>query len=369
MINRPEKPTAPRVAQPQAPEHVFDALLNQARTMAAAGSGDKTFKPKVLAAHPGESLKTPSEIKPEDYKDVTALPAKLDIDTLKVISEDKDTGVIYFEQNGSKLKITRENAEKVQEGFDTLKGLHFGHAVAPVNQGSPDAGTPLYDLLHTLAETQGSPAGKAIREALNSPDQQLLREDDPGVRLANIKSVGEAHDGVINVRLENGQTLVIAEALTPQAFASYTNVGVTKQALNDGKSKGYEEVTSLPGDLDFSQLKVVSEDPKSGVILFEHQGKKYMISQSEAALPQPGADLSNPSPNAGTSFYNFLHAVHASEGSQAFDYIKNAQSLPGQELLRKDEASLKLTDISKVDAPMDGILVVNQADGKLLVVS
>ncbi|MBE8411086.1 hypothetical protein IQA73_17125, partial [Leptospira borgpetersenii serovar Ballum] len=147
----------------------------------------------------GESLKKPSEIKPDDYKEVTALPAKLDIDKLKVVSEDKDAGVIYFEQDGSKFKITREGAEKVQEGFDTLKGLHFGHAVAPVNQGGPDEGTPLYDLLHTLAETQGTPAGKEIREALGNPDQQLLREDDPTVRLANVKSVGEAKDGVVKV--------------------------------------------------------------------------------------------------------------------------------------------------------------------------
>lgn len=369
MINRPDTTTSPRAGEPKAPERIFNALLNQAKTLAAAGPGDKTFKPKVLAAHTDTPLKPVSQIKPDDYKEVTALPAKLDIDTLKVVSEDKDTGVIYFEQDGNRFKITREAAEQVQEGFDTLKGLHFGHAIAPVNQGGPDAGTPLYDLLHTLADTQGTPAGKAIREALSNPDQQLLREDDPGVRLAAIKSVGQAKDGVVKVALENGQTLVISETLTPQAFASYNSAGVTKEALADGKAKGYEEVTSLPGDLDFSQLNVVSEDPKSAVILFEHQGKKYMISQSEAALPQPGADLNNPNPNAGSSFYHFLHAVHASEGSQAFDYLKNAQSLPGQALLRKDEASLTLGDISKVDAPLDGILVVNQADGKLLVVS
>lgn len=352
MINRPEKAASPRVSETRAPERVFDAALNKAKTLAATGASNQ-------------------QLKPDDYKEVTALPAKLDIHTLKVVSEDKDAGVIYFEQDGNKFKITREGADKVQEGFDLLKGLHFGHAVAPVNQGGPDEGTPLYDLLHTLAETQGTPAGKAIREALGNPDQQLLREDDPTVRLANIKSVGEAKDGVVKVEMENGQTLVIAESLTPEAFASYNNAGVTKEALNDGKAKGFEEVTRLPGDLDFSQLKVVSEDPKSEVILFEHQGKKYMISQSEAALPQPGADLSNPNPNpnAGSSLYTFLQAVHKSEGTPAFDYIKNAQSLPGQELLRKDEASLKLGDISKVDAPMDGILVVNGADGKLLVVS
>ncbi|KNE87146.1 hypothetical protein PSTG_19475, partial [Puccinia striiformis f. sp. tritici PST-78] len=168
----------------------------------------------------------------------------------------KDAGVIYFEQDGSKLKISREGAEKVQEGFDLLKGLHFGHAVAPVNQGGPNEGTPLYDLLHTLAETQGTPAGKAIREALGNPDQQLLREDDPTVRLANVKSVGAAKDGVVKVEMENGQTLVISETLTPEAFASYNSAGVTKEALNDGKAKGFEEVTSLPGDLNFSQLKV-----------------------------------------------------------------------------------------------------------------
>jgi len=219
MINRPEKAASPRVSETRAPERVFDAALNKAKTLAATGASNQ-------------------QLKPDDYKEVTALPAKLDIDTLKVVSEDKDAGVIYFEQDGNKFKITREGADKVQEGFDLLKGLHFGHAVAPVNQGGPDEGTPLYDLLHTLAETQGTPAGKAIREALGN----------------------------------------------------------------------------------LSQLKVVSEDPKSGVILFEHQGKKYMISQSEAALPQPGADLSNPNPNAGSSLYTFLQAVHKSEGTPAFDY-------------------------------------------------
>jgi len=350
MITRPEKSASPRVDQPNAPERVFDAVLNKAKILASTGPGDKT-------------------VKPEDYKEVTALPAKLDIDKLKVISEDKDAGVIYFEQDGAKYKISAEGAANAQDGFDVLKNLRFGHAVAPVNQGGPDEGTPLYTFLQTLAETQGTPAGKAIVESLKNPDQQLLREDGDGVRLANIKSVGKAEDGILKVSLENGKTLVISELLTPQAFSTYTQAGVTKEALNDGKSKGYEEVTSLPGDLDFSQLKVVSEDNAAGVILFEHQGHKYAISKSEADLPQPGADLSNPNPNAGGTFYNFLHAVHASEGSQAFDYIKNAQSLPGQELLRKDEASLKLGDISKVDAPMDGILVVNQADGKLLVVS
>ncbi|KAF1020895.1 MAG: hypothetical protein GAK37_03527 [Pseudomonas sp.] len=361
MINRPEKVATPRVDQPKAPERVFDALLDKAKTLATSGTGDKTFKPRVLAA---EGVN-----KPDDYKEVTALPAKLDIDTLKVVSEDKDAGVIYFEQDGNKFKITREGAEKAQEGFDTLKNLHFGHAVAPVNQGGPDEGTPLFDFLHTLAETQGTPAGQAILESLRNPDQQLLREDSDTVRLANIKSVGKAEDGVVKVEMASGKTLVVSELLTPQAFASFNQAGVTKEALADGKAKGFEEVTSLPGDLDFSQLKVVSEDASAGVIQFEHQGHKYMIAQSEANLPQPGADLANPNPNAGGTFYNFLHAVHASEGTQAFDYIKNAQSLPGQELLRKDEASLKLGDISKVDTPMDGILVVNQADGKLLVVA
>lgn len=227
MITRPEKSTSPRVDQAKAPERVFDAVLNKAKILSSTGPGDKTLKP-------------------DDYKEVTALTAKLDIDKLKVISEDKDAEVIYFEQDGAKYKISAEGAANAQDGVDVLKNLRFGHAVAPVNQGGPDEGTPLYTFLQTLAETQGTPAGKAIVESLKNPDQQLLREDGDGVRLANIKSVGKAEDGILKVTLENSKTLVISELLTPQAFSTYTQAGVTKEALNDGKAKGYEAVTSLP---------------------------------------------------------------------------------------------------------------------------
>ncbi|MCS3466957.1 hypothetical protein M2401_000667 [Pseudomonas sp. JUb42] len=379
MITRPEPTSSNTPAPAKAVGKAFESLLNKARLLAATPeepSSDKTFMPKILTKsnQPEVSASKPADA--DSYKAITALPEKLDIDTLKVVAEDKDGGVIYFEHGGNKYQISKSAAEEVQPGYETIENLRFGHAVPTREDPGPDHGTQLFDLLHTLAETQGTAAGKIIRDSLSNPDKELLRKDDGQFLLDNIDKVEKPADGVLKVTFNSGKELTIAEGVTPEAFKAYSGAGQTLEKLGEGEAKGFEKVTALPTGFKPDGLKIVSEDSDSGVILFEHDGHKYMISQDDAAAHDRSYDAldsnvgGQPAPaDRGSQLYDFLHALSATQGTPAFDYIKNARTLPDQHLVSNGETALPLSGISKVDAPTDGILVVTQSDGKLLVVS
>jgi len=375
MITKPERTqSGSNTPVSETSRSAFETLLQKTKTLAVANpdqSDEKSFRPKVLAAaNTPVSDKAPD--KPDEYKEITELPEKLDLDTLKVVAQDADAGVIYFEHAGTQYKINKDAAADVQQKNDVMEHLRFGHAVAPITKAGPDSGTQLYNLLQTVAETKGTPVYDAIKDSLTNPDQQLLRKDEVTLRPKDVVSVDSPAEGVLTVELANGGSLVVLEKLAPGAFAEYKGEGLTKDKLAEAKAQGYEEVSALPASLDMEKLKVVSEDTDAGVILFEQDGKKLAISKSGAS-DQDHSDLlaqnGPPGPDHGAQLYTFLHALSSTQGTQAFDYIKNATSYPDQQLLRKDETSLPLSDIGKVDAPTDGILVVTQNDGKLLVVS
>ncbi|MBH3459089.1 hypothetical protein [Pseudomonas putida] len=380
MINRPEAPSSSSPSSPSDTAGLFDSVLDKARLLLSDPGADKTFKPKVLAANDGGgSVPHDKPADADSYKDITELPETLDIGKLKIVAQDKDNGVIYFEHGGNKYQISEKAAQDSQPGYETFENLRFGHAVPTREDRGPDHGTQLYNLLDTLADTQGTPAHDLIVAGLTDPGQSLLRKDDSGFLLDNIQSVEQATDGVLKVKLTNGREVIIAEGITPEAYAAYSGAGKTRVALDDAKAAGYEQVTGLPAGLDVDKLKVVSEDKDAHVILFEHDGHKYAISRDDAKAHDrgydsldsvPSAAANQPAPeNRGSQLYDFLHALDTTKGTPAFDYIKNAHKLPDQHLQTRAEGTLGMNDISKVDAPTDGILVVTKADGKLVVVS
>ncbi|MDF0733087.1 hypothetical protein P0Y43_20550 [Pseudomonas entomophila] len=383
MITPPEAKPAPSGKSDTPASGFFEKVLNQARLAAGVpqpADGEKTLKPKVLAStHAAPKADTQKPADADSYKDITELPEKLDIDTLKVVAKDSEAGVIYFEHAGNKYQISEKAAQDAQPGFETFENLRFGHAVPTRDPVGPDHGTQLYNLLDSLAETQGTPAYDVIKDSLANPDQELLRKDDGQFLLENIDKVEQPADGVLKVTLTSGKEVIIAKGITPEAFEAYRGAGKTKEALADGKAQGYEQVTGLPGGLDVDKLKVVSEDKDTGVILFEHDGHKYMISRDDAAAHDrgydaldsvPSAAANQPAPeNRGSQLYSFLHALDSTQGTPAFDYIKNAHKLPDQHLQSRTEGTLGMGDISKIDSPTDGIVVVTQNDGKLVVVS
>lgn len=369
MITRPEPSSTP--SSSKAVGNLFETLLDKTRRLAADPE-----KPKVLTADKKAEVSKGKPADADTYKDITALPEKLDIDTLKVVAQDSDNGVIYFEHEGNKYQINESAAKDAQPGYETMENLRFGHAVPTREDQGPDHGTQLFDLLDTLIKTQGTPASKIIKDSYSNPDQELLRKDDGQFLLDNIASVEKPAEGVLKVKLNSGKELIIAEGMTPETYKAYTGAGQTKDKLAEGKAQGYEQVTALPTGLNADKLKIVSEDSDAGVILFEHDGHKYMISQDDAAAHDRGYDAldtnagGQPAPaDRGSQLYGFLHALSATQGTPAFDYIKNARTLPDQHLVSNGETTLPLTGISKVETPTDGILVVTQSDGKLLVVS
>ncbi|MGE7991694.1 hypothetical protein ACQKPE_11695 [Pseudomonas sp. NPDC089554] len=382
MISKPEPTPAKGTSSQRPVGSAFEDVLNKTRLLFTGTQQPATedgFKPRVLASTHTPKVENQKPADAERYQSIVQLPETLDIDTLKVVARDSEAGVIYFEHAGKQYQISEQAAQDAQPGFETLESLRFGHAVPTRTPVGPDHGTQLYNLLDTLAETQGTPAFEIIKGSYANPDQTLLRKDDGNFLLENIDKVTQPVDGVLKVTLHNGQQVIIAKGITPEAFAAYSGAGKTLEALEAGKAKGYEQVTGLPGGLDVDKLKVVSHDQDNGVILFEHDGHKYMISRDDAAAHDRGYDALDSVPSAaanqptaqnrGSQLYDYLKALDDTKGTPAFDYLVNARKLPGQHLQARNEGTLGMGDISKVDTPTDGIVVVTKTDGNLVVVS
>ncbi|NWA02251.1 hypothetical protein [Pseudomonas gingeri] len=154
------------------------------------------------------------------------------------------------------------------------------------------------------------------------------------------------------------------------------------EKLSDEQAKQYTDITALPEPLDFSKLKIVSEDSTAGVIYFEHEGNQYKISQSAAAEAQGGYNITDnlrfghavaerpgQGPDHGTQLYDFLHTVNAAQGTPAYKAIAESFSDPDKQLLRKDEAGIKFDAIESVDPAAEGVLEVTLKDGRVQVVA
>ncbi|MHC6226884.1 cytochrome D1 domain-containing protein [Pseudomonas sp. X10] len=392
MIIKPEQTPSGSNSSSTSDGDVFESVLDKARQLAdkfKEPNPELPFKAKVLATTPpGEkkptgntSAEKPAETKPaddENYKAITELPEKLEPTKLKVVAQDKDDGSIYFEHAGNKYKISKEEAEQTQAGYEKLENIRFGHGIPQREAPNPEHGTQLYNLLQTLGQTQGTPTHEILIDGLKDPAKPLLRKDDEPPLLANIKSVEQPVDGILKVKLTSGAEMIVAEGVTPEAFAAYSGAGKTKLVLGEGEANGYKQITAMPDGMNMEKLKVISEDPISRVILFEHDGHKYMISRDAAAAQESNyAALENipsagdqPAPiDRGDKLYDFLHVVKETEGTPAFEYIKNARTQPDQHLFGQGESTVPLEQIKKVETPTEGILVVTQADGKQVVVS